>query len=144
RYQDLILLKNITSKKILVRGRSMARGLFRRLYPGERIVMDEQIVTYDDIVYYFNAKKNILLPEVYVEAEENQEVRLHRQATREALLGVAFGLGARVRCLRDAPARLNGVLLRKGLELEVSHDDVITFADSNELDLADLRRRARD
>lgn len=144
RHGDLIMLKNLTSKKILVRGRAVARGLFRRLYPGERIVMDEQIVTYDDIVYYFNAKKNIILPEVYIEAEEDQEVTLHRHASREALFGVTFGLGARVRCLQDAPARLNGVLLRKGLELEVSHDDVITFADSNEMDLADLRRRARD
>ncbi len=144
RYHELVLLKNLTHQKVLVRGRSLPQGQFRRLYPGERIVMDERVITYQDIVFFFNAKKNILAPEVYIHLLDDQEVRVEGTRTRESIFAVTFGLRPSIRVLRDSNARINGVLLRKALELQVQHDDVVTFSNGNELNLEELRRRAGD
>src|SRR6266536_1217964 len=62
---------------------------------------------------------------------------------RESALRVTFGLNVRVKALRDVNAELNGVRLKAGTQVEATLEDRIVFHNDSELDLSDLRRRAR-
>ena len=143
RYHDLILLKNQSSKGIVVRGRPLGPGAFCRIYSGQRIVLGEQVLTYQDLAYYFNAKKNVSLTQVYLSIDNDDEVQLEKVRTRESVLEVRFGLKVKVRALKAVDALLNGVALRAGTVAEASLDDRIVFHNDSELPLGDLRRRAR-
>jgi len=143
RYHNLILLKNKSSKGIVVRGRPLGPGAFCRVYSGERIVLGEQVLTYQDLAFYFNAKKNVSLTVVYLSIDNEDEVELERARSRESCLEVRFGLKVQVRALKNVDALLNGVALRPGTSVEATLDDKIIFHNSSELPLNDLRRRAR-
>jgi ABC-type multidrug transport system ATPase subunit len=143
RYQDLILLKNQSQKGIVVRGRPLGPGSFCRVYTGQRIVLGEQVLMYQDLAYYFNAKKNVSLTQVYLSIDANDEVQIDKVRTRESALEVKFGLKVSVRALRDVDALLCGVALRAGTRIEATLDDKIIFHNASELPLSDLRRRAR-
>ena len=104
RYHDLILLKNQSSKGIVVRGRPLGPGAFCRIYSGQRIVLGEQVLTYQDLAYYFNAKKNVSLTQIYLSIDSDDEVQLEKVRTRESVLEVRFGLKVQVRALRDVDA----------------------------------------
>lgn len=143
RYHDLILLKNQSQKGIVVRGRPLGPGAFCRVYSGQRIVLGEQVLTYQDLAFYFNAKKNVTTTQIYLNIDSNDEVELDRVKTRESCLEVRFGLKVQVRALKDVDALLNGIALRAGTTVEATLDDKVVFHNSSELPLADLRRRAR-
>src|SRR6195256_6103824 len=144
RYHDLILLKNYSGQNVSVRGRPLVRGGFCRIYPGQRILVGDQVLTYQDLATYFNAKKNVSMPQIFVRVnKDSDEVGLERARTRESALEIAFGLKVRVKALRDVDAVLNGVKLKSGAQVEAALDDKITFHNDSELDLSDLRRRAR-
>jgi ABC-type multidrug transport system ATPase subunit/ABC-type multidrug transport system permease subunit len=143
RYHDLILLKNQSSKGIVVRGRPLGPGAFCRIYAGQRIVLGEQVLTYQDLAYYFNAKKNVSLTLIYLTIDNNDEVQLEKVRNRESSLEVKFGLKVQIRALKDVDALLNGVALRSGTRVEATLDDKIIFHNDSELPLSDLRRRAR-
>ena len=143
RYHDLILLKNQSSKGIVVRGRPLGPGAFCRVYTGQRIVLGEQVLTYQDLAYYFNAKKNVALAQIYLSIDHNDEVQLEKERSRESCLEVRFGLKVQVRALKDVDALLNGIALRYGTAIEATLDDKIVFHNDSELPLGELRRRAR-
>jgi ABC-type multidrug transport system ATPase subunit len=143
RYHDLILLKNQTNKGVVVRGRPLGPGAFCRVYSGQRIVLGEQVLTHQDLAYYFNAKKNVSLAQIYLTINATDEVDLDKVRTRESCLEVKFGLKVQVRALKDVDALLNGVALRQGVSIEATLDDRIIFHNNSELPLSDLRRRAR-
>ncbi len=143
RYHNLILLKNKSSKGIVVRGRPLGPGAFCRVYSGERIVLGEQVLTYQDLAFYFNAKKNVSITQVFLSIDSDDEVELERARSRESCLEVRFGLKVQVRALKNVDALLNGVALRPGTTVEATLDDKIIFHNSSELPLNDLRRRAR-
>jgi ABC-type multidrug transport system ATPase subunit len=142
RYHDVILLKNQTRRPINVRGRPLATGHFCRVYSGQRIVLGEQVLAHQDLVYYFNAKKNVSLTNIYLELKDN-EVEMEKQRTRDSVIEVQFGLKVKVRALKNVDAILNGVALKAGAQVEATLEDNILFHDRSELSLADLRRRAR-
>jgi len=143
RYHDLILLKNQSSKGIVVRGRPLGPGAFCRVYTGWRIVLGEQVLTYQDLAYYFNAKKNVSLAQIFLTIDNDDEVQLEKERTRESSLEVRFGLKVQVKALKDVDALLNGVALRAGATVEATLDDRIIFHNDSELPIGDLRRRAR-
>ena len=143
RYHELIILKNMSQRKMIVQGRLLKPNDFCRLYPGQRIIIDEQVIAYQDLVFYFNAKKNVSLPQLYVAVNDDDEVRLEKNKTRDSCLEVTFGLKVRVKALRNVDAVLNGVRLSSGAVVEASLEDRIIFHDDSELDIDDLRRRAR-
>ena len=144
RYHDLILLKNYSGQNVSVRGRPLIRGGFCRIYPGQRILVGDQVQTYQELAQYFNAKKNVSVPQIYVRVNKDaDEVALERARTRESALEIAFGLKVRVRALRDVDAVLNGVQLKAGTQVETTLEDKILFHNDSEMDLMDLRRRAR-
>jgi ABC-type multidrug transport system ATPase subunit len=142
RYHEVILLKNQTRGPITVRGRPLLTGHFCRVYSGQRIVLGEQVLAYQDLVYYFNAKKNVSLTNIYLELKDN-EVEMEKQRTRDSVIEVQFGLKVKIRALKNVDAVLNGVPLKAGAHVEATLEDKILFNDRSELSLADLRRRAR-
>jgi ABC-type multidrug transport system ATPase subunit len=144
RYHDLILLKNYSGQNVSVRGRPLARGGFCRIYPGQRILVGDQVLSYQELAQYFNAKKNVSLPQIFIRvSRDSDEVQLERSRTRESALRVTFGLNVRVKALRDVNAELNGIRLKAGTQVEATLEDRIIFHNDSELDLSDLRRRAR-
>ena len=144
RYHDLILLKNYSGHNVSVRGRPLVRGGFCRIYPGQRILVCDQVLSYQELAQYFNAKKNVSLPQIFIRVnKESDEVELERSRTRESALRVTFGLNVRVKALRDVNAVLNGVRLKAGTQVEATLEDRIVFHNDSEMDLSDLRRRAR-
>src|SRR3954467_5613387 len=144
RYHDLILMKNYTGQTVSVRGRPLVRGSFCRIYPGQRILVGDQFLTYQELAAYFNAKKNVSLPQIYVRVhKDSDEVQLERARTRETSLEITFGLKVRVRALRDVDATLSGTKLKAGTAVEAGLDEKIIFHNDSELDFIDLRRRAR-
>jgi ABC-type multidrug transport system ATPase subunit len=144
RYHDLILLKNYSTQPVSVRGRPLVRGGFCRIYPGQRVMIGDDVLTFQDLAIYFNAKKNVSLPQIYVRVnKDSDEVDLERSRTRDSSLEVTFGLKVRVKALRDVRATLGGVPLKANTEVEAALDDRIIFQNDTELDLSDLRRRAR-
>ncbi len=144
RYHNLILLKNYSAQNVSVRGRPLVRGGFCRIYPGQRILVGDQVLTFQDVATYFNAKKNVSLPQIFVRVnKDSDEVALERARTRESALEITFGLKVRVKALRDVDAVLNGTKLKSGIQVEATLDDRIIFHNDSELDFTDLRRRAR-
>ncbi len=144
RYHDLILLKNYSAQSVSVRGRPLPRGGFCRIYPGQRILVGDHVLTYQELAAYFNAKKNVSLPQIYVRVPKDaEEVQLERSKSRDSSLEITFGLKVRVKALRDVDAVINGVRLSSGTVVEATLDDRIVFHNDSEMDLIDLRRRAR-
>jgi ABC transport system ATP-binding/permease protein len=144
RYHDLILLKNYSGQSVSVRGRPLLRGGFCRIYPGQRILVGDQVLSYQDLAQYFNAKKNVSLPQIFIRVNRDaDEVELERSRTRESALEVTFGLKVNVRALKEVDAELNGTRLAAGARVEAALEDRIIFQNDSELDLIDLRRRAR-
>src|SRR5437763_2286171 len=144
RYHDLILLKNYSAQNVSVRGRPLVRGGFCRIYPGQRILVGDQVLSYQELAQYFNAKKNVSLPQIFIRVNrDSDEVGLERSRTRESALRVTFGLKVRVKALRDVDAELNGVKLKAGTQVDAALEDRIVFHNNSEMDLSDLRRRAR-
>src|SRR6195256_3824086 len=144
RYHDLILLKNYSGQNVSVRGRPLVRGGFCRIYPAQRILVGDQVLSYQELAQYFNAKKNVSLPQIFIRVNRDaDEVGLERSRTRESALEITFGLKVRVKALRDVDAVLNNVKLKAGTQVEATLEDKITFHNDSELDLSDLRRRAR-
>ncbi len=144
RYHDLILLKNYSTQPVSVRGRPLARGGFCRIYPGQRILIGDQVLSFQDLATYFNAKKNVSLPQIFVRVNrDSDEVEMERVKSRDSSLEVTFGLKVKVKALRDVRATLNGIDLKAGTKVEAALEDRIVFHNDTELDLVDLRRRAR-
>src|ERR1022692_4776903 len=144
RYHELILLKNYSSQNVSVRGRPLVRGGFCRIYPGQRILVGDHVLTYQELEQYFNAKKNVSLPQIFIRVNrDSDEVGLERSRSRESALEITFGLKVRVKALRDVDAVLNKVKLRAGTQVEAALEDRIVFHNDSEMDLIDLRRRAR-
>ena len=144
RYHDLILLKNYSGQNVSVRGRPLSRGGFCRIYPGQRILVGDQVLSYQELAQYFNAKKNVSLPQIFVRVnKEGDEVELERARTRESALQISFGLKVHIKALRDVDAVLNGVKMQAGTQIEATLEDKILFHNDSEMDLIDLRRRAR-
>jgi ABC-type multidrug transport system ATPase subunit len=143
RYQELILFKNLSSRPVMVRGRALATGEFCRIYPGQRLLVDEQVISHQDLIFYFNAKKNVYLPHIFVKVAPNDEIQLEKSRTRDSSLEVEFGLRVLVKALKNVAATLNGVELKAGTTVSGNLDDRIVFSNGMLLPMVDLRRGAR-
>ncbi|MFV0337373.1 MAG: ATP-binding cassette domain-containing protein [Chthoniobacterales bacterium] len=143
RYNDLALLKNLSKQVLLVQGRALAPKAMARIYSNQRLLIHDRVLSYQDLMFYFNVKKGVSLPNIFVAVNDDDEVRLEKNRSRESCLDVSFGLGVQVTALSDVDATLKGKPLREGNTIEASLEDSIVFHDDSELNLAFLRRRAR-
>ncbi len=144
RFQNLVLLKNTGSISILVRSRRQPPGEFSRLYPGERVVLEDVTLDYNDLLAYFNAKKTLSGLQVYLTLTENGSAEISPQRVRGSNLRLSFGLGVTVEALRTTPATLNGVVLSSGTVVEASIEDSLIAHGEVEMALRDLRLRAQE
>src|ERR1700730_18157509 len=79
RYHELILLKNYSAQNVSVRGRPLVRGGFCRIYPGQPILICDQVLSYQELAQYFNAKKNVSVPQIFIRVnKDSDEVGLER------------------------------------------------------------------
>jgi ABC-type multidrug transport system ATPase subunit len=143
RYQELILFKNLSSRPVMVRGRVLAPGEFCRIYPGQRLLVDEQVISHQDLIFYFNAKKNVSLPHIFVKITPTDEIQLEKSRTRDSSLEVQFGLKVQLKALKNVAATLNGIDLKAGTSVSGNLEDRIVFENGMLLTLVDLRRGAR-
>ena len=143
RYGDLVIIKNLSTRTLLVQGRVLNPGSFARLYSGQRVIVDDLVLTYADLVFYFNAKKNVSLPVIFLAVDSDDEVTLEKNRSRDSCLQVTFGLRVTVKALQDVDAVLNEIRLTAGQEVSATLDDKIIFHNDSELDLASIRLRAR-
>ena len=143
RHGDLLLVKNLCDHPISVQGRALRPKEFSRVYPGQRVVVDEKVLTHQDLVYYFNAKKNLSLAHLFITVTNDNEIQLEKARTRDSALEVRFGLKVVVIALKDVAAELNGTRLRAGAHVEANLEEKIVFDNDTELSLSDLRRHAR-
>jgi len=143
RYRDLILLKNVSGRILIVGGRRIKDGEFCRIFPGQQVLVDDEVITHADLMFYFNTKKNVQVAQLFVAITELDEVRLEKNRTRDSCLEVVFGLGVEVIALEDVDAVLNGTRLSSGVHVQATLDDNIIFHNDSELNLRDLRKRAR-
>lgn len=143
RYKELVILKNLSGRNLIVQGRVLKQGDLCRIFTGQRILIDDQVLTHQDLLFYFNAKKNVTLPQLFVAVSDDDEVRLEKNRARDTSLEVTFGLRVKVTALKDVDAVLKGVRLTQGRTVEATLEDKIIFHNDSELELDDLRRRAR-
>jgi len=142
RYGDFVILKNLSGRNLVLQGRVLKSGDFARLYNGQQVLIDDQVLTYSDIFFYFNAKKNVTLPELFVAVSDSDEVRMEKNRSRDSCLQVTFGLRVKVKALKNVDAVLRDTRLNQGVEVSATLEDKIIFHNDSELDLGDLRRRA--
>jgi len=143
RHGNLIIIKNLTERNLIVQGRALLPRSMCRLYGSQRILIDDHVLPHQDLVFYFNAKKGVSLPQIFVEVNEDDEVRLEKHRSRDSCLEVVFGLRVNVTALQDVDAVLKGTKLTRGTKVTATLEDKIIFHNDSELLLFDLRRRAR-
>lgn len=144
RYQNLVLLKNTGQIPILVRSRRQPPGDFSRLYPGERVVLEDVTLDYNDLINYFNSKKTVTGAQLYLTLTETGDAEISPHRGRNTDLRVSFGLGVTVEALRNTDATLNGIRLRDGAKVDASIEDRIISQGEIEISLRDLRVRAQE
>jgi len=144
RYHDLVLIKNVGDSAIIARGRQIMPGEFSRLYDGQRILIDERVISYQDLIFYFNAKKDVSSTQLFLSFAADGNARVEKSLTQDSHLEVKFGLGVTINALANTNAKIRGIPLRRGTHVEVSLEDKIVLADQREISLSDLRRRARE
>ena len=144
RFQDLILLKNIGNAAIIVRGRQIREGEFCRVYQGQRVLISEVVLDYQDLIFYFNAKKDVSSTQLYLSLDGNGSHFVERARSKQSYLAIKFGLDITVDVLRTTPGRIGGAPLTRGVSREVSLLDKIVFDDHSEISITDLRQRAKE
>ncbi len=142
RYQGLVLLKNTGGIPILVRSRRLPPGDFSRLYPTERVVLEDVTLDYNDLINYFNSKKTVTGSQLYLTLTDSGDAEISQQRGRGTNLRVSFGLGVTVEALRLTDATINGVRLKEGTKVEASIEDSLVIMGEIEISLRDLRVRA--
>ena len=144
RFQNLILIKNIGSEPIIARGRQIDPGEFCRLFDGQRILLVDVVLDHQDLIFYFNSKKNVSSTKLYLAFTPAGSPYIEKSQTRESVLEIVFGLNVVIRALKKTRARVAGQDLVPGGELEASLSDRLSFPNKTEVTLAELRRRARE
>lgn len=144
RFHSLLLLKNTGSAPVIARGRQLRHGEFLRLYEGQRVVLGDTIIDYQDLVFYLNAKKGVSNTQIYLSIGSNHAPFVERERSKLSVMRIRFGLSVQVTSLKESEARVNGRQLARDERTLVALSDRISFPDSTGMSFAELRRRARE
>ncbi len=144
RFQNLVLIKNIGTETIIARGRRIIEGEFCRVYEGQRILIGAEVLDYQDLVFYFNAKKDVSSVQLYLAQDNNGTQFIEKVRSKQSYLGVKFGLKIEITVLQDIEAAIGDRRLFKGDEITVGSRERLTFDDHTEITFGELRRRARE
>ncbi len=144
RFQSLVLVKNLGPAPILARGRQVNAGEFCRVYEGQRLIIGEEVLAFEDLVFYFNTKKNLSSVQLYLAIDNNGNHFIEKTRTKQSYLKVSFGLRIQVEVLNPSDAVIGTRPLKKGEKFEVTSRERIDFPDHTEISFDDLRRKARE
>ena len=144
RFQNLLLLKNSGERPLIARGRQLATGGFLRLYEGQRVVLGDVVLDYQDLVFYLNARKGVSSTQLYLGLSPAGSPFVERERSKLSAILVQFGLQVTATGLKKSEIRIGGRTLRKDEIVVVSLTDRARFPDTSEITFADLRRRARE
>jgi len=143
-FMTTLVVKNLGPAPILARGRIVNEGEFCRIYEGQTIVAGEEVLGFDDLVFYFNSKKNVSSVQLYLARDNAGRQFIEKTRTKQSYLRVSFGLKIIVDILADTRATIGERPLRRGSRFEVQATDKIEFPDHSEIVFADLRKKARE
>ncbi len=144
RHEGLILVKNTGSQNLIARGQTLRPGQFARLYDGQRVLLGGTVFDFQDLNFYFNAKKGVSAPQLYLGMKQNGETFVEKVRTKGSLLRIRFGLTVEVEALQASSLLVGEKRLPVRQKLVVSLSERIRFPDKSEVIIADLRRRARE
>jgi len=144
RFLELILIKHLGPGPILARGRQVNAGEFCRVYEGQRILIGEEVLAFEDLVFYFNSKKNVSAAQIYLSQDGGGSQFIEKARTKQSYLRISFGLDIQVEVLNDTEAVINGRVLEKGDQFQVTSRETIDFPDHSEVSFDELRRKARE
>ena len=144
RFQNLLLLKNSGDLPVIARGRQLTTGGFLRLYEGQRVVLGDVVLDYQDLVFYLNARKGVSSTQLYLGLNAAGSPFVERERTKLSAILLQFGLQVTATALKKSDIRINGRTLPKEGITVVSLADRIRFPDTSEITFAELRRRARE
>ena len=144
RFQNLLLLKNSGDRPVIARGRQLARGGFLRLYEGQRVVMGDLVLDYQDLVFYLNARKGVSSTQLYLGLSANGSPFVERERSKLSAILLQFGLQVTATALKSSGIRVGGRTLGRDEIRVVPLTERLRFPDTSEITFADLRRRARE
>jgi hypothetical protein len=144
RIDRLVLVKNSGQRPFVARGRHVPPGGFTQIYDGHRILLAETVLNYGDLLNYFNAKNNVSTTRVFLSFRWDGNAYVEKAKSKDSHLEIVFGLGVKVRALRNTDATLAGHALTSDSEVDAALTDRIVLANGTEISLAELRRRARE
>ena len=144
RFQSLLLIKNLGPGPILARWRQVNAGEFCRVYEGQRLIIGEEVLAFEDLVFYFNTKKNLSSVQLYLAQDNNRNHFIEKVRTKQSYLRISFGLKIQVEVLNPTEAIIGKRVLRKGDVFEVTSRERLDFPDHTEISFDDLRRKARE
>lgn len=146
RFRELVLIKNTGACEIAARGRPLRPGEFCRLYDGQRVIIEDTVITYVDLIFYLNAKKEVSTILLFASVVEGPDttIRIERRRSRQSDLQLRFGLGASILALRKTSARINGEALVPGKKINAALDDSLELKGGALVSLLEIRRRARE
>ncbi len=144
RFHNLVLLKNTGDRPVIARGRQLARGGFLRLYEGQRVVLGDTVLDYQDLIFYLNARKGVSSTQLYLGLSPTGSPFVERERSKLSAVLLQFGLQVTASSLKKSDIQIDGTPLAVGQSRIVSLGDRLRFPDTSEITLADLRRRARE
>jgi len=144
RFQSLLLIKNLGPGPILARGRQVNAGEFCRVYEGQRLIIGEEVLAFEDLIFYFNTKKNLSSVQLYLAQDNNGNHFIEKVRTKQSYLRISFGLKIQVEVLNPTAAVIGTRTLEKGDKFEVTSRERLDFPDHTEISFDDLRRKARE
>ncbi len=144
RFQNLLLLKRTGTAQVIARGRRLGRGEFLRLYEGQRVVVGEHVLYYQDLVFYLNARKGVGGTQIFLGLTNGDAPFAERERSRQSVLRIQFGLTVQVEALRPSRLLLGGRQLTPGMPQTAPLSQRLMFPDGTSLSLSEMRRRARE
>ena len=144
RFQSLVLLKNTGHAMVIARGHQLRPGQFLRLYEGQRVVLGDSVLDYQDLIFYLNAKKGVSSTQLFLSLGSADHPFVEKVRSKLSVLRIRFGLHVEVEALQDSAILVAGEVLPRGKVLRVHLSERLQFVDRSEIIFSDLRRRARE
>ena len=113
RYQELILFKNLSSRPVMVRGRALAPANFA-VFSRAASPVDDQVISHQDLIFYFNARKNVYLPQIFVKVSAHGRGAARKSEVARSESGGPVRAEGAGGSFKDVAATLNGTEPKAG------------------------------
>ncbi len=136
----LILLRNLQSKPLNVRGHALDANRLLQIRPSDEIIAGNWRISYQDLAFFLQTEKKGLASSLYL-VESEGELNLSRSRSRQALAKLTFGHRVHLVPLQDE-ILTDGDRepLSSGVEYQCDYHDLIHVGERDPLPLESLRR----